>query len=240
MQPAQSMGVIVPSSNRIVEIVTAAIIGHCPGVSAHYARVPVAGSHVHLSDRHDFDGMLTAARLLADARVDVIVWNGSKGAGLGLDADRELCRLITEATGIASTTSVLAIETAFKAAGVKRYGLVTPFSDAYQRQIIAGLAGAGFDCVAEVHHEVLENYDIGRIPPAQIAAMARPLAKAGLDALLILCTNLHGAPVAAALEQELGLPVLDSVSIGVWGALRLAGVATGHLAPAWGGVFAIR
>lgn len=240
MQLAQSMGVIVPSSNRIVEIVTAAIVGQCPGISAHYARVPVAGSHVHLSDRHDIDGMLTAARLLADARVDVIVWNGSKGAGLGLDADRELCRLITQATGIDATTSVLAIETAFTAMGVKRYGLVTPFSDAYQRQIIDGLAGAGFACTAEVHREVLENYDIGRIAPAEIAAMARPLAKTGVDALLILCTNLHGAPIAAALELELGIPVLDSVSMGVWGALRLAGPPTGHLASAWGEVFAIR
>lgn len=238
MQLAQSLGVIVPSSNRIVEYVTASIVAQCPGVSAHYARVPVAGSHVHLSDRHDFEGMLTAARLLADARVDAIVWNGSKGAGLGLDADRELCRRITDATGIPATTSVLAIEASFAARGVRRYGLVTPFSDAYQQQIIAGFAGAGFDCVGEVHSEVLENYDIGRIAPAAIAEMARGLHCPGAQAILILCTNLHGAPVVVELERALGLPVLDSVSMGAWGGLRLAGVATGHLASTWGGAFA--
>ena len=54
--------------------------------------------------------MLGAARLLADAHVDLVCWNGSKGGELGFDRDRELCRRITDELGIPSVTSVLALD----------------------------------------------------------------------------------------------------------------------------------
>jgi maleate isomerase len=42
---------------------------------------------------------------------------------------------------------------------------------------------------------------------------------------VIHCTNLRGAEVSEALERELGIPVLDSVVVGLWGALGLLGIA---------------
>ncbi len=38
--------------------------------------------------------------------------------------------------------------------------------------------------------------------------------------MAIHCTNMRGADVADALEEELGVPVLDSVVVAYWGALQ--------------------
>lgn len=238
MQARKNIGTIVPSSNVVVERVTAAVLADFPEVGGLSARVTVVGDKVHLSDRHDLDGMLAAADLLAHAAPDAIVWNGSKGAGLGLAADRDLCRRIEDRTGIRATTSVLALADAFAARGIERIGLVTPFSDDYQARIVATLAADGIRCVSERHEAVLDNRAIAAIPPEPIAAMARAVAAEGPQAVLILCTNLMGAGLVAELEAETGLPLFDSVSSGVWGALRVAGVETARGAARWGSLFA--
>jgi maleate isomerase len=61
-------------------------------------------------------------------------------------------------------------------------------------------------------------------------AMAKP------DAILIMCTNLRGAPLVANWEKELGIPVYDSVSTVVWKSLRLAGIDTRRV-QGWGRLF---
>ena len=124
----------------MVERVTAAILGDFPEVSGHFSRTPVFGSSDGYKDDYDWDGMLGAARLLSHANLDVICWNGSKGASLGFDADRTLCERITQETGIAATTSILALENACcERTGAKTIGLVSPHTDSYQAKVVAAL-----------------------------------------------------------------------------------------------------
>lgn len=66
-----------------------------------------------------------------------------------------------------------------------------------------------------------------------IADGIRKVARSAPDAILILCTNLAGAGIASALEDETGIMILDSVTVTVWGALRAAGHSTDGL-KAWG------
>jgi maleate isomerase len=237
MQPAKFLGTIVPSSNRIVERVTNAVLADFPETSAHFGRVSVTGDKVHLSTTHDWGRMLDTAQMLADARLDAIVWNGSKGAGLGFGADRELCRRIEDKAGVPATTSVLAIEEIFRTCGVERFALVTPFPSDYQARVIETLGREGFHCTAERHLDIADNHAIGLVTEEETARLVRVVAQSRPDAVLILCTNLFGAPVVAPLERELGLPVFDSVSAGVWHLLKLAGVDPCR-APHWGSLFA--
>jgi maleate isomerase len=62
------------------------------------------------------------------------------------------------------------------------------------------------------------------------------VAKAKPDAVLIMCTNLRGAPLVERLEQELGIAIYDSVSTVVWKALKLAGIDTRRVT-SWGSLF---
>ena len=58
------------------------------------------------------------------------------------------------------------------------------------------------------------------------AQAALECARARPQAITVFGTNTRGAPVVAALERELGIPVVDSVMAGLWGALHRAGIDT--------------
>jgi maleate isomerase len=232
------IGTITPSGNTVVERVTLGIGNELPEVSFHFSRTPVFGSSDPSPDRYASEGFLAAARLLAHAAPQVLVWNGSKGAGIGFSHDRALVEAIQADTGIRATTSILGMSQLFEAQGIRRIAVVTPYSDDSQRKTLDCLANEGFDCVAHAHAGLSDNLSYASVPPQQIAAMARQVASARPQAIVCLCTNFPAAVMAAPLEAELGLPVYDSTALGVWHALQLAGVDTRPAAAQWGSLFA--
>ncbi len=234
--PSVGIGMITPSGNVVVERVTNAVLRSFPSVSGHFSRVAVVGSADAYVDDYDWDGMLRAAELLGHAAPACICWNGSKGGSIGFDKDRALCRRITELTGIAATTSTLAIDDALRATGARRLGLVTPYTDGYAAKIPPHFATAGYEVVAQAHGGVSDNLSYAAIPDGDIVAMVERVAAAGPDAVVTYCTNFPAAHLVAALERRLGVAVYDSVSAGVWGALRVAGQPT-QAGGQWGGLF---
>jgi len=235
-QQTKTIGMITPSANIVVERVTQAILRDFPEVSGHFSRTPVVGSSDHYRDDYDWEAMLGAARLLAHAKLDVICWNGSKGVGLGFDSEYRLCERITAETGIAATTSVLALEAVLGSRKVRRIGLVSPHTDAYQAKMVAALEKRGFSVAAEGHAGFSDNFSYCAVPDDDILRMVREVAKAKPDAIVTFCTNFPAAHLVAPLEQELGVPIYDTVSIGVWDALRRAGVPTAR-GGRWGSLF---
>ncbi len=231
------IGTITPSANVVVERMTTAILADFPEVSGHFSRTPVFGSSDDYKDDYDWDGMLGAARLLAHAKLQVICWNGSKGVGLGFDADRVLCDRITAETEIPATTSVLALEAVLRETGANRIGLVSPHTDAYQARMVAAFEKRGFRCVAEAHAGLSDNFSYCTVPDSDIVQMIRDTAAARPDAIVTFCTNFPAAHLVGPMEQELGIPIYDTVSIGVWDALRRAGIDTAPGAR-WGRLFA--
>ena len=232
------LGMLTPSSNTVLEPVTTAMLAGLPEVSAHFGRFRVTEIALSAQALGQFDDaeILGAAELLSHAKVKVIAWNGTSSGWLGFEADERLCRRITEATGAAACTSVLALNEIFALTGVKRFGLVTPYRDDVQAAIIANYAGAGFECVAERHLRKQDNFSFSETSDDEIRTMVREVAKARPDAITIFCTNLHGAPLVAELEAEFGIPIHDTISTVVWKSLRLAGVDT-HRVRGWGRLF---
>jgi maleate isomerase len=213
-----------------------AILQDFPEVSGHFSRTPVFGSSDRYRDDYDWDGMLGAARLLSHANVDVICWNGSKGASLGFDVDVGLCERISKETGIAATTSILALDNVLRESEVRSIGLVSPHTDAYQAKVTAAFDKRGFHCLAEAHAGFSDNFSYCTVPDADIVRMISEVAAAKPDAIVTFCTNFPAAHLVAPLEQQLGVPIYDTVSIGVWDALRRAGVETARGAR-WGSLF---
>jgi maleate isomerase len=218
------VGTITPSGNTVVERVTLAVLADFPEVSPHFSRTPVHGERDPFPDSYDFESMLAAARLLAHARPNVIVWNGSKGGSIDFGLDLELCRRITAETNAPATTSTLALDEAFKSTGVRRYALVSPYDAEYQHKTIASFERAGYRCAGEAHSGLKDNMSFASVPADAIAAMLREVARAKPDAIVTFCTNFLAAPVVPALEAELGIPIYDSTVLPVWKALKLCGV----------------
>jgi maleate isomerase len=229
---------LTPSSNTALEPLTAAMLAGLPEVSAHFARFRV--TEISLRDQalgqFDIAPILEAARLLADARVDVIAWNGTSSGWLGFEADVALCERITSETGIAACTSVLALNEAMTISGRKRFGLATPYLADVQERIVANYARSGYDCVAERHLGRHVNFEFAEVTAEQIMLMARALAADKPQCITTFCTNLHAANLVPALEAELGVPVYDTISTAVWKSLRLAGVDTRRV-QGWGRLF---
>lgn len=232
------LGMLTPSSNTVLEPVTAALLAEIPEASAHFGRFAVTEIALSAQALAQFapEEILRAARLLAHARCQVIAWNGTSAGWLGFERDEALCAAITRETGAAACTSVLAINELFARLGVRRFGLVTPYVPDVQQAIAGNYARVGFECVAERHLGLQDNFSFSEVDEPTLARLAHEVAAARPDALVVLCTNLRGAALAPRLEAELGIPVIDSISAVVWKSLRLAGIDTRRVTR-WGRLF---
>ncbi|MBC7598401.1 MAG: Asp/Glu/hydantoin racemase [Polaromonas sp.] len=231
------IGTITPSGNTVVERITLGILRELPSVSAHFSRTPVFGSVDPSPKAYATEGLLAAARLLAHASPAVLVWNGSKGVGIGFAHDRELARSITAETGIPATTSVLGLDALLRAKGLRRLAVLSPYSDASQQKAIDCLVAEGYEVVAEAHAGFSDNLSYASVPLPRIADMARSLAASAPQAIVSVCTNFPAAAMAAPIEAELGIPLYDTTALGVWHALHLCVVDASAAAPAWGSLF---
>lgn len=197
-------------------------------LSVHFARFPVTAIADEPASHRQFAiaSIVGAAQLLADARVDGLLWAGTSAAWQGLQADEQLVAAIHDATGRPATTATLSLLAAFRALDVRRYGLVVPYVEPIVEAIVRTLGSTGYECVAREYDSLTVNWEFGSVSAASIAAHVRSVAGARPDAIVIHCTNLRGAEVSEGLERELGIPVLDSVVVGLWGALQMLEIAT--------------
>ena len=232
------LGMLTPSSNTVLEPAAADIVSSLRNVSVHFSRFKVTEIALSAAAQSQFDDaeILRAASLLADAKVDVISWIGTSASWLGFERDERLVARIREATGINATTCVLAFREIFQLAGIKTIGLVTPYTADVQARIVEVWGAAGFDCIAERHLGIRDNFSFGEVTESQIEGMIREVAKSGVDAVAIVCTNVRGAALVRRLEAELEVPIVDSVVVTLWQSLLAAGLPAGTLAN-WGRVF---
>ncbi|PPS40972.1 aspartate/glutamate racemase family protein [Chroococcidiopsis sp. TS-821] len=232
------LGMLTPSSNTVLEPITSAMVSSLPEVSAHFGRFRVTEISLQEQALQQFDNtpLVDAAQLLADAKVDAIAWNGTSAGWLGFEADIQLCQQIRETTKIPATTSVLALLEILRSRHITKFGLVTPYLTDVQERIIVNFAEAGFHCIAEQHLNLSVNFDFSEVTADKLTSMIRTVAAQQPQAILTFCTNLRAAPLVAELEQELGIPIYDTVAVAVWKSLCIAGVDASRV-EGWGSLF---
>lgn len=222
----RAFGVIVPSSNRVVERTTEAVIARFPGLAACYARIPLWGAGAgQPSDAYDVASLDEAIRMISHAQVELICWNGTKGAGLGFTPDRDFCAAIKERTGIPMVSTALATLDVLRLLRAERIALVSPIPLEALKNMARHFGRQGF-AMSSLHAMGLtDNFAFSTVPPEEIAQAVRSVhAESRPDAILIFNTNVRGLSVMAPLEAELGVPVIDSTATGVWAALTAMGI----------------
>ncbi len=233
------IGMLTPSSNTVLEPYTSAMLTPFgEEASVHFGRFRVVEISMSKASQSQFElePILEAAERLAEAKPAVICWNGTSASWLGLDKDRALCAAITDRTGVPATSTVLAFDALYKAMGVKRLGLVTPYIEDIETRMITNYAARGIEVVSTARLDDKGNYSFATYPPEQVGAMVEQVADAQPDAIAIVCTNFRGAPIAARLEDATGIPVIDSVSVTAAHCLREIGLNP-HRVIGWGSVF---
>jgi maleate isomerase len=238
--PAIRLGMLTPSSNTALEPATNALVAPIADeVSVHFGRFRVTRIALDGDSDQQFadEAILGAADLLADARPALIAWNGTAASWRGFDTDSRLCAMIEERTGCPATSAIVGLNEALALFGVRRLGLVTPYTGDVERAIVANYAQVGIDIVATRRSGLSDNYSFGTIGENSVREMCREVAAEGVDAVAVVCTNMRGSLVARTVENEFDVPVIDSIAVTLWTALRKLGVDTTPLAP-FGRVFA--
>ena len=213
-----TIGVVLPSSNRTVERVAHAIRQDRPELDICMTRVPYDG---HPNDGYELDSFRRATRLLADTRPDVILWNATRGAMLGFEPDRVLCRMIEEIAGVPATTTALATLQVLKASGIRRIALIAQGGLDDCERLTGTFGDEGIAVIASVALGISDNFDAAAVTDDDLIAAATDLcAWAQADGLLIWSTNLGGHALSRRCAG-LGVPVFDSTTIGFDVALAL-------------------
>ena len=225
-------GVVIPSSNTVVEQVLPRLLGERAGVTLHVARFRLERLGADAPTSFPVDAVFAAAELLSHARVAAIAYCGVSGAWLGVDRDDAFCSRVVAELGTPACTSTLAVVAALRAAGVERLGLVRAGPPELAERAVATLAALGLRCGRVVNLPADAHADLTRLETA-----AREVADDDAQAVCLLGTNVLGAPLVERLEAELGVPVLDSVAATAWRLCELLGIAPSG--PGWGSLASI-
>ncbi|KAK7179274.1 hypothetical protein PSPO01_14716 [Paraphaeosphaeria sporulosa] len=207
------IGILVPSSNTALEPLTTQILSPIPNLCPlHPLQTKV----------------LDAAQLVADAAVDVIGWSGTSAGWLGFDVDETRCTTIQENTGVWATTSTLALNKALAKLGVRKLGLVTPYTGDVVDAIAKDYAGIGVEVSRERHLSRIDNVNLAGLGAETFDPMVEGLVQGedGVHAVAMFCTNLSTAGLVEGWEGDFGVPVLESVTIVVWDCLKICGFDT--------------
>jgi maleate isomerase len=216
------LGIITPASNTNVEPTTYAMLSGIVGVTAHFSRFALPPS---LDVTIDVDILGPAAKLLAEAEVDVLVFHGTAGSWTGLDGERRLCCELHEATGIPATTATLATIEALRTLGASTLAMVFPGAEWITRDIAREYGAEGFTFSHIVWTDRFRsNLEMGRLSAAEVEDFVTPGIVDGVDAVAIIGTNLAAAPLAASWERRYGTTIVDSTAATTWQLLRMAGV----------------
>jgi len=228
------VGVIVPSSNTVLEQELARLAPPGGPVAVHVTRVRVTEISLAANALAQFDTgpMTAAARLLGDARVSAVAWGGTSAGWLGLAHDRALAAALADAAGVPASTPTIALLDECRERGIERIGLLTPYTADVVERITATFAREGVSVAAERHLGRHVNHSFAAAGPDELTAMALECAAGpggdGLQAFAVFCTNVRGGgPVAARITAAAGLPVLDSCELTLAGALGAVAAATG-------------
>ena len=235
----KKIGMLTPSSNTVLEpICSNMVCGMEKTVTMHYGRFKVTKISLEEDalDQFDEEPMMEAARLLADADVDVIAWNGTSGGWLGFDADRHLCEAIEKETGIPATTSMLAQMKAFEHFGVKNIHLITPYLEPINEKIKQEYEKNGIHVVNATCLGQYVNRSFALVEQEKIHKMFDEVCKDKADGISVVCTNFPAMWSVVEMEKKYGITVYDTINTVVWDACRMVGVDVSAIKN-WGQLF---
>ncbi|TKA31825.1 hypothetical protein B0A50_01904 [Salinomyces thailandicus] len=222
----KKVGFIVPSSNTAVEPITQSIFQSLnANIICLFTRIQVktVGTDASSTSQFSTETLVAAAKLLADAQADAILWNGTSGmwVGTGVEADEQLAKAMQDATGIPCSTTTLATVQALRGCRAKRIGIAVPYDDALAEMVAKFFKG--LDRTFEVTMTAClkptpaSNLEIARSALQSIRGVIRQAgAKRKAEAVVVACTNWPAAFLVDELEKELGTVIVDSVVVTVW------------------------
>ena len=225
IEKKKRLGLLVPSSNSTQE---PEFVQMLPApVSLHVTRLSLSRIDPE-STLNIVAELEKESRKLADAAVDIVVLAATApSTRMGKGYDAQLIKRMEDASGKPATTAATAMLDAFAAMGVRRVALAAAWSETTNKWVAAFLESHGIEVVSQVAMGVVDNNDVGRLPPDTAFEHGRKADRKEADAVFLACGNWWTASIVEKLEQALGKPVLTTNNMTVWQALKKIGVHEG-------------
>jgi maleate isomerase len=169
--------------------------------------------------------------------LDVVAYGCTSGTVV-IGEDKVFRRIHEAWPNVQCTTPITGAIAGFKAMGVKRIALLTPYIDSVNRLFRKFVQDRGIEVpvMGSFNHE--NDNDVARISHGSLRNAALELGRhPSVDGVFVSCTSIRLAEAAKSLEAELGKPVTSSNHAMAWHALRLAGVT--EPMPRWGQLYTV-
>jgi maleate isomerase len=215
------IGLLVPSSNVIIE---PDFYRMAPDkVSIHSARMIFTEFTQEALSRTLNDAQ-RQAELLAQARVDIIVYGCSTCALVGgVNWEQVLVDQIKFITGIRVFTVNQAMIDAIRTLGVYKVGVVTPYTTRLNRAKRQYLEIHGLTVTSIKGLGLSDAIEIGSVAQDKVMPLVDEVVK-DADVVLIGCSGFPVIQLIEKIETQYGVPVVTSNQAGIWAALRGSGI----------------
>lgn len=229
VSPRASFGVIVPSTNVVVEAEYNWL--RPEGVSWHAGRIWIKNEA--LDDDLRFETFLEdlrtetgrAIRDVMTCKPDYLVMGMSAETFWGGAAGNSAFEAwVRSESGLEVTTGAAACHAALQAFGARTIGVITPYQPVGDEQVRAFFEDLGYDVSAVRGLKCPTATSIATVDAATIREAFLSVDGPDVDVVVQAGTNLAAVRVAADLEEELGKPVLAINAATVWHALRTNGI----------------
>ena len=216
-----SIGLIIPSSNRLTEPQFNAYAP--PGVGIHVTRLRMTGKfRKPLSELKR--PLVEAAEALSDVKPGMIVFHCTANSmESGLAHEKAIIEIIEQASGCPTITTAQAITQAFNRFGIKKLVLISPYVKATNQLEVNYLTETGFT----VLHEVglgLEPHAYSKVTPQEWRSIVKENTRTDADGYFLSCTNTRMIEAIEDLEKDLDKPVINSNQATIWACLKKLGI----------------
>ena len=172
----------------------------------------------------DIDAICDAATKLASLRVSIIGYactavsfvNGPSGA-------RDIAEKITEATGLAATTTSSAMVNALRQLYVRRVAVLAPYVEAINEKLREFLEDSGFE-VVDMKGLNMRGGIAGLSPETTRDLVVNQVNHPDADGVFVSCTSVRTASILDVMEQRIGKPVITANQATVWELLHMCGL----------------
>jgi maleate isomerase len=221
MSAPTSIGLIIPSSNRLTEPQFNAYAP--PGVGIHVTRLRMTGKFRKPLNELKRP-LVEAAEALSDLKPGMIVFHCTANSmESGLAHEKAIIEIIEQASGCPTITTAQAITQAFDRFGIKKLVLISPYVKATNQLEVNYLTETGYT----VLHELglgLETHAYSTVTPQEWKNIVKENTRTDADGYFLSCTNTRMIEAVEDLENDLDKPVINSNQATLWACLKKLGV----------------
>ena len=221
MSAPASIGLIIPSSNRLTE---PQFNAYAPeGVGIHITRLRMTGKF--RKPLNELKRPLAeAAEALSDVKPGVIVFHCTANSmEAGLAHEKAIVEIVEQASGCPTITTAQALTQAFQHFGIKKLVLISPYVKATNQLEVNYLNETGYTVVRELGLG-LETHAYSSVTPEEWKKIVKENTRSDADGYFLSCTNTRMIEAIEDLERELDKPVISSNQATLWACLRQLGV----------------